>query len=96
MIQSKKNWSIERPDETLVKLFQEQLALNTVQAKVLVSRGFTTVEEVDAFLNINEHSLHDPFTMYEMEKAVSMIQETIEQGRKIVVYGDYDAGATRS
>ena len=96
MIQSKKNWSIERPDEALVKLFQEQLELNIVQAKVLVSRGFTTIEEVDAFININENSLHDPFSMYDMEKAVAMIQETIEQGQKIVVYGDYDADGVTS
>jgi single-stranded-DNA-specific exonuclease len=41
-------------------------------------------------LNCGRESLHDPFLMDGMRPAVRRILAAIENGEKIVVYGDYD------
>ena len=58
---------------------------------VLRTRGITSVEEGRRFIRPTLADLHSPFLMPDMEKAVSMIRETIRKGNSITVYGDYDA-----
>lgn len=96
LIESKKNWSIERPDETLVKMFIETLGISSVHAKILVSRGIETVEDAKEFIEIDESSLHDPFLFHDMDRAVERIQNAIQSNKKMVIYGDYDADGVTS
>lgn len=96
MIQSKKRWTIDRPDEETVKLLMSALNLPSVHAKILVSRGFKDVETVKSFLHMNNDSLHDPFLLFDMEKSVERIRRAIEANEKITVYGDYDADGVTS
>ena len=91
-----KRWTVERPDEQLVNSLMEELAIPSVQAKILVSRGFTDVAEAKAFLHMDESSLHDPYLFYDMEKAVTLIEKAITANKKIAVYGDYDADGVTS
>ena len=39
---------------------------------------------------------HDPFLMAGMEEAVVRIEQALENGEKILVYGDYDADGITS
>lgn len=96
MIESVKNWSIERPDETLVKTFMETLNIPSAHAKILISRGIETIDEAKAFIEIDETSLHDPFLLHEMDVAVELIQKAITENKKLVIYGDYDADGVTS
>lgn len=96
MIESKKQWSIQRPDEQTVNELMKALNLSSIQAKILVSRGFTTVEETKAFLDLDVTALHDPFLMHGMQEAVKQIQAAIEAEEVIAVYGDYDADGVTS
>lgn len=96
MIESKKQWSIQRPDENIVNELMTSLELSSIQAKILASRGFTRTEEARAFLDIDASTLHDPFDMHHMREAVDLIQATIEAGEMIAVYGDYDADGVTS
>lgn len=96
MIESVKNWSIERPDETLVKTFMETLNIPSAHAKILISRGIETIDEAKAFIEIDETSLHDPFLLHEMDVAVELIQKAITENKKMVIYGDYDADGVTS
>lgn len=96
MIESVKNWSIERPDETLVKTFMETLNIPSVHAKILISRGIETIDEARAFIEIDETSLHDPFLLHQMDDAVELIQKAIAENKKMVIYGDYDADGVTS
>lgn len=95
MIESMKKWSIERPDEKNVQMLVENLGISSVQAKILTSRGITTVEEAKSFVEIDETAVHDPFLFYQMDLAVERIKHVIDKNEQIVIYGDYDAGATR-
>ncbi|MGN7388473.1 single-stranded-DNA-specific exonuclease RecJ [Sporosarcina sp. SAFN-015] len=96
MIESMKNWTINRPDETIVNTFMKELSIPSIHAKILASRGFTDVEVTKSFLHMEENCLHDPYLLFDMEKAVNRIQLAIDTGEKITVYGDYDADGVTS
>lgn len=96
MTATEKRWRINRPDEQLVKNLVDGLKISSISAKILVARGFTTVEEARAFLMTDEHAIHDPFEMYGMKEAIERINKAIQNREKILVYGDYDADGITS
>ncbi|MFJ5768502.1 single-stranded-DNA-specific exonuclease RecJ [Psychrobacillus sp. NPDC093180] len=96
MIQSQKKWSISRPDEQLVSALERELSIPSVCAKVLVSRGFESVEEAKEFLYITEEQIHNPFLLTGMDALVARVHQAIEANERIMVYGDYDADGITS
>lgn len=58
--------------------------------QLLLSRGFQSAAEADAFLRPSLDSLHDPFLFRDMRIAVDIIQTAIRNQEKIAVFGDYD------
>jgi len=98
MKQSQMNWTIkELSDEQqqLVKNFEEN-QFSSIMSKLLVNRGLKTLDEVNEFLNPTLESLHDPFLLFDMDRVVERIQSAVEQGEKILIYGDYDADGITS
>lgn len=96
MIQSQKRWRISRPNDELVNTFEKELTIPRVCAKVLVSRGFNSVEDAKNFLYITEEHIHDPFLFEGMEKLVERVHQAIDADEKIMIYGDYDADGITS
>ncbi|WP_342511153.1 single-stranded-DNA-specific exonuclease RecJ [Sporosarcina sp. FSL K6-1522] len=96
MIDSMKRWTVNRPDEQLVATLANALAIPSVHAKILASRGITDVEEAKAFLHMDVSSMHNPHLLYDMDKAVSLIEDAIVSDQKIAVYGDYDGDGVTS
>lgn len=96
MIQSKKRWQVERPDEQLVQQLQNDLQLSAIAAKILVARGCETSAHAESLLNMTEASVYDPFLMHGMDEAVARIEQALDNGEKILVYGDYDADGVTS
>lgn len=74
----------------------KELGLTVPTAQLLVNRGCTTPEKARAFLGKTEEMLHDPFLMRDMDCAVYRIAEAIEDGEKIVIFGDYDVDGVTS
>ena len=59
--------------------------------ELLITKGITTKEEADIFLNPDyEEHLHDPFLMKDMDKVVDRILVAISKNERIVIYSDYD------
>lgn len=88
-----------RPEETVnrkVDLMNLQSArelrhYSSSVIEVLYNRGFKTVEAIEEFFDNDPSKVHSPLLMTDMEKAVMIVKEAIEQELNIVVYGDYDA-----
>jgi len=63
-------------------------------ATLLVQRGITNYEEAKTFFRPSLSLLHDPFLMKDMDKAVERVLRAIQDGEKVLVYGDYDVDGT--
>lgn len=96
MIESKKRWRLTTPDEQTVEEIRKELNISSVLAKILVTRGLDTAEAARTFMEMDVSGIHNPYLMKDMDVAVERIRAAIDKQEKIVVYGDYDAGATRS
>ena len=60
-------------------------------AQTLVSRGFRTKEQVDAFLfSVYERDVAHPSHMKDAQKAVDRIIKAIDNKERILIFGDYD------
>lgn len=59
--------------------------------RFMMKRGYSTADEIYDALFQGIESLHDTRLMKDAQKAVSIIQEAIENGEKIVLYSDYDS-----
>ena len=63
-------------------------------ATLLVQRGITNYEEAKIFFRPSLSQLHDPFLMKDMDKAVERVMRAINDGEKVLIYGDYDVDGT--
>lgn len=61
---------------------------------VMLSRGINTLDRAKEFFGCS--SLSDPLLMKDMEQAVEIIRQALDEGKKITVYGDYDCDGVTS
>ena len=88
-------WIIAKDvDKQLVKSLSESLGIDEILATLLVQRGITNYEEAKDFFRPSLSQLHDPFLMKDMDKAVDRLQKAMNEGEKILIYGDYDVDGT--
>ena len=79
--------------ETVARLSTE-IGIDSVLATLLVQRGIKSFEQARAFFRPSLSSLHDPFLMKDMDKAVARLKKAVEGRERILVYGDYDVDGT--
>lgn len=72
------------------------LNVSTIIGQLLVQRGVYTFDKAKEFFRPEISSLHDPFFMKDMDKAVARLNDAIFNEEKILVYGDYDVDGTTS
>lgn len=72
--------------ESIVKEFK----IHPVIAQILVSRGFTSLEEIHDYLYAKLPDLCDPFLLAEMPQAVDRVCKAIKDNENILIYGDND------
>ena len=88
-------WLLHQPvDKQQVKEISEVLNIDENLATLLVQRGITNYEEAKTFFRPSLSQLHDPFLMKDMDKAVDRVLRAINEGEKLLVYGDYDVDGT--
>ncbi len=83
-----KKWVIPRSDEMVISTLQRGSDLSRLCCMVLAARGCTELAQVRDL--IGSESLSDPFLLRDMQAAVDCINDAIDCGKRICVYGDYD------
>ena len=63
---------------------------------MLSERGVVGTEAVKDFLAERPRTTHDPFLLPDLAESVEVILKAAEEGKKICVYGDYDADGVTS
>ena len=63
--------------------------------EIMIKRGLRE-EEFKEFLSLSPQLAYDPFLLTDMREAVDLITKTIDEGGKIVIYGDYDVDGVTS
>ncbi|MBO7365302.1 MAG: single-stranded-DNA-specific exonuclease RecJ [Bacteroidales bacterium] len=94
-MQKERKWIIrDNADQDKVSRLSAELGIDEVLATLLVQRGVDTFDQARAFFRPSLSSLHDPFLMKDMDKAVERLTKAIENKEKILIYGDYDVDGT--
>ncbi|MGN0638461.1 MAG: single-stranded-DNA-specific exonuclease RecJ [Huintestinicola sp.] len=90
-----KKWLINSPDENAVKELSAKGGLTSLAARTLVSAGIDTMDKAVSFFGQQEEKdfdmgFSDPFLIRDMERACELLNEAVDSGELICVYGDYD------
>lgn len=92
-----KEWKIpNKNDNPLISELVKSLNISPVICQLLVRRGINTFDKAKTFFRPEISSLHDPFYMKDMDKAVARLNDAIFNNEKILIYGDYDVDGTTS
>lgn len=54
------------------------------------------IHDHEAFFSMGQESIHSPYLMKDMDKAVNRIKLAIEQNERILIFGDYDCDGITS
>lgn len=90
-----KRWLIKSAqNSTTVEDFRSEIKTDSIVAELLLQRGIDSFERARDFFNPSLEQLHNPFALLNMEKAVSLLDQSIENQNRILLYGDYDVDGT--
>ncbi|MGN1418875.1 MAG: single-stranded-DNA-specific exonuclease RecJ [Acutalibacteraceae bacterium] len=91
----RKKWNVSKIDKELASKLSSQFDIDPFAALLLVARGITSQEKIEDFFS-DECHFCDPFEIVDMDKAAERIEQAVESGERIAVYGDYDADGVTS
>ena len=86
-----KRWQIRPHDTAAVAALEQRAGVSSIVASLLASRGIAEPAAVKTFLTGTLTDLRDPETLPGVPEAADRILTAARAGRKIVIYGDYDA-----
>ena len=69
----------------------EKYQISPIIARLMRNRDVIGDEAIDFYLNGTVEDLYDGLLMKDMDRAVDILKEKIEEGKKIRVIGDYES-----
>ncbi len=84
-----KKWEVADFDKQLAKELAEECDIDPIVALIAEARGYKDPYELEQFLS-DEPIFSSPTELADIEKAAEIINDSIEKGEKIAIYGDYD------
>lgn len=90
MLAKERIWEIREYDKHKAGCLAAELGISPLVTGILLERGLNDTESMREFLYGSLTPFHDPFLLKGMEKTVGRIEEALQKGEKITVYGDYD------
>ena len=91
------NWNIKQlsPEElAAAEQLSADLDISPLAGRILAGRGLRTAAQARAYIRPSLDSLHDPFLMQDMGKAVDRLCGAVDANERIMIYGDYDVDGT--
>lgn len=82
------------PAQGEIETLSQQINVNPSLTSILLQRGIYNFDLAKKFFRPSLAELHSPFLLTDMTKAVSRLNIAIENGEKILIYGDYDVDGT--
>ncbi len=83
-------WMIPRVSQSEIELFCKRYAVEPLVARLFLGRNIDDPQALKYFLNEDLRFLHNPFLFSQMDLAVERIQSAVQEGEKVLVYGDRD------
>ena len=93
---ARKVWNINSYDKNAASALALKTGVDDFAVLLLQARGIKTADAVLEFVSAAEMELSSPFLMKDMQKAADRINLAVENGERILVYGDYDADGVTS
>lgn len=84
-------WISQVNNEEQLQQLMNETGLSRSIASLLLALHITSKEKAEQFLQPTFKQLHNPFTVFDMQKAVERISRAIDNGERILFHGDYDA-----
>ena len=82
-----KRWKILEVETGKAAVLQESLKINAALCGILVQRGFDSFDKAKQYFRPQLSTLHNPWLMKDMDKAVAHILKAFEKKEKILVFG---------
>lgn len=89
-----KRWNIKGFEEKQALALQKALNISPIICQILAQRGINNFNEAKCYFRPELNTLHDPYLMKDMDKAVERVLHAVGQKEKILVFGDYDVDGT--
>lgn len=70
--------------------------IDLLTAAILARRGITEPEEIKFYLEDDLLFMHNPFLFMEMEDAVDRIMRAVDEGERVMIFGDRDVDGITS
>lgn len=91
-----KKWILCKQDSDMASMFVKELNVSIVIAQLLINRGIDNIDSARQFVSADLASLHDPFLLTDLQKAIDRIKQALRTKEKIMVFGDYDVDGVTS
>ena len=92
-----KRWVLKpKANQQDIEHLEQVLNIQPLLAGLLAQRSIKTYDQAKRFFRPSLYSLHDPFKMKDMNRAIERIEKAIQHQQRILIYGDYDVDGTTS
>ena len=86
-----RNWELVSADEAVVARLRRECGVSPLVARVMAGRGFSSVDQARDFLAPSlVRDWHDPSCIPGLDDVVDCLDDAIERGLRIAVFGDFD------
>ncbi len=89
-------WIFKELDEGLIKSFSNAIGVDRLIARLLIIRGIDTPEKLKEFVSDDIDLMYNPFCFRYMDRVVNRIRKAIDEGEKILIFGDRDVDGVLS
>jgi len=89
-----REWEPRESDVEEIARLSVEAEISPLLARLLLNRGIRDAVQARRFLSPSFADLHDPSLLPGFAPAVERLRRALDQGERIVIYGDYDVDGT--